>query len=257
VVPVIISIDDDEDLTEYFKEVFAGVNGLVIPGGATSIHHSGYADASNAFFQMAKEANKAGDVFPIWGTCLGFEMLGLMSINGKPYLKRCNSYEQSTTLELEPTWMESELFGEAPESLVEDITSLPVTSNFHHWCLTRENFTKFDMGNFWNLLSVSEDEDGVEFVSSMEAKDYPFYATQFHPEKNIAGWSVVHPSVPHSREATSVSLYFSQFFVDIARKSNHAFPSREAEERHLIYNHQTYFVGNELVNSGYTQIYLF
>ena len=80
-VPVIISIDDNEDLTEYFKEViivlnklmfwdfkekmgkiylkvFAGVNGLLIPGGATSISHSGYADASNAFFQMAKEVMK-------------------------------------------------------------------------------------------------------------------------------------------------------------------------------------------------------
>ena len=77
-VPVIISIDDNEDLTEYFKEViivlnklmfcdfkeniylkvFAGVNGGLIPGGATSISHSGYADASNAFFQMAKEVMK-------------------------------------------------------------------------------------------------------------------------------------------------------------------------------------------------------
>ena len=39
--------------------MFAGVNGLLIPGGATSIFHSGYADASNAFFQMAKEVLKA------------------------------------------------------------------------------------------------------------------------------------------------------------------------------------------------------
>merc|ERR1719228_2905166 len=141
VVPVIINIED-EDFTEYFEEVFAGVNGLVIPGGATSIYHSGYADASNSFFHMAKEANKAGDVFPIWGTCLGFEMLGLMSIDGQPYLKRCNSYEQSLPLELEATWEESRLYGSAPHTV--DITALPLTANFHHWCLTQENFTKFE-----------------------------------------------------------------------------------------------------------------
>ena len=41
-----------------YLKVFAGVNGLLIPGGATSISHSGYADASNAFFQMAKEVMK-------------------------------------------------------------------------------------------------------------------------------------------------------------------------------------------------------
>ena len=83
----------------YFQ-VFAGINGLLIPGGATSIAHSGYADASNAFFKMAKEvfiiflhfqpnsklqANLAGDFFPIWGTCLGFEMMVLMANEGKPY----------------------------------------------------------------------------------------------------------------------------------------------------------------------------
>merc|ERR1712130_322512 len=90
VVPVIISIDDNEDLTEYFQ-VFAGVNGLLIPGGATSIFHSGYADASNAFFQMAKEANLAGDFFPIWGTCLGFEMMVLMANEGKSYRAACHS----------------------------------------------------------------------------------------------------------------------------------------------------------------------
>ena len=84
------------------------MNGLLIPGGATSISHSGYADASNAFFQMAKEvlqsiscslsaldvlntevisfqANLAGDFFPIWGTCLGFETMVLMANEGKPY----------------------------------------------------------------------------------------------------------------------------------------------------------------------------
>jgi len=256
VVPVIISVHDD-DLTEYFREVFAGINGLVIPGGHTSIRHSGYADASHAFFKMAKEANDAGDVFPIWGTCLGFEMLGQITNNGQDYLKRCNSYEQSLPLELEPNWLESRLFGSAPEEVIDHLTQLPVTSNFHHWCLTRENFTKFEMGNFWKPLSVNSDLDGLEFISSMESKDYPFYATQFHPEKNIAGWSVVHPSLPHSREATLVSLYFTQFFVDIARQSKHAFPSRKVEESHLIYNYPAYFVGQEKTNSGYTQVYLF
>ena len=40
-------------------QVFSSINGLLIPGGATSIYHSGYADASNAFFQMAKEVRGA------------------------------------------------------------------------------------------------------------------------------------------------------------------------------------------------------
>ena len=37
---------------------------------------------------MAMEANDAGDFFPIWGTCLGMEMLGLITTGGQEYLTR-------------------------------------------------------------------------------------------------------------------------------------------------------------------------
>jgi len=256
VVPVIVDTGS-EDLTEYFKEVFAGVNGVLFPGGGTSIYHSGYSDASNAFFQMAKEANDAGDVFPIWGTCLGFEMITLSANNGEPYLKRCNSYDQPLPLELEGPWRESKMFGTASEDIIDQITTLNVTANFHHWCLTRENFTKFEMEKFWNLLSVNTDEDGLEFVSTLEAKEYPFFATQFHPEKNSFEWSLKRKNLPHGREATATSLHLAQIFVDEARRSEHSFPSREDEERHMIYNHRPYFVGQEDIGSTFTQVYLF
>jgi gamma-glutamyl hydrolase len=89
-------------------QVFAGVNGVLIPGGATSIFHSGYASASNALFQLAKEvgwagrtlllqANDAGDFFPIWGTCLGFEMMVLMANGGKPYRMRQACWMETTS----------------------------------------------------------------------------------------------------------------------------------------------------------------
>ena len=34
------------------------------------------------------------------------------------------------------------------------------------------------MDKFWDILSVNQDWDGTEFVSSMEAKAYPFFGTQ-------------------------------------------------------------------------------
>ena len=39
------------------------------------------------------------------------------------------------------------------------------------------------MGDFWNLLSVNSDLEGMEFISTLEAKDFPFYATQVHELK--------------------------------------------------------------------------
>ncbi len=36
----------------------------------------------------------------------------------------------------------------------------------------------------WDILSTNEDRRGWTFVSSMESKKLPFYATQYHPERN-------------------------------------------------------------------------
>ena len=36
----------------------------------------------------------------------------------------------------------------------------------------------FGMDAFWTVLSENSDPDGVRFISTLEAKDYPFYAIQ-------------------------------------------------------------------------------
>ena len=55
------------------------------------------------------------------------------------------------------------------------------------------------MERFWRPLSTNIDEDGLEFISTLEAKTYPFYATQFHPEKNTFEWAPKYPGIPHTK----------------------------------------------------------
>ena len=55
------------------------------------------------------------------------------------------------------------------------------------------------MDDFWTILATNTDKDGLEFISALEAKDYPFYATQFHPEKIAYEWAPGKPTIPHSR----------------------------------------------------------
>ena len=105
------------------------------------------------------------------------------------------------------------------------------------------NNFRFEMDQFWDILSVNKDVNGLEFVSTIEAKNYPIFGTQFHPEKNAYEWAPKYPGIPHTRlvklcynsddheysifsEAIRVGRYFAEFFINLARQSSHKFESR-------------------------------
>lgn len=59
----------------------------------------------------------------------------------------------------------------------------------HRYGFTNETFQKNQkLKDFWDVLSYSHDKNGNVFVSMVEAKKYPIYAVQFHPEKNAFEW---------------------------------------------------------------------
>ena len=58
---------------------------------------------------------------------------------------------------------------------------------------------RYEMGNFWDVLSVNTDTDGLEFISTLEAKNFPIFGTQWHPEKNPYEWTPKYPDLPHSK----------------------------------------------------------
>ena len=193
--------------------MFAGINGLLIPGGAVSIHSSPYAEASNFLFDLAKGSFKT----KVWRSQMGKEKFlindkGLGAKNKTQYFfhnsvpggfggsnyfllflklpqdgQRCRGRfpymgnlpglrdvgtdgqwecSQSEELQLiwpaacsglswrskpeQTVWPGNVVFVsscspledvQAPAEIVADLSELPVTINFHHWCLTMENFT--------------------------------------------------------------------------------------------------------------------
>lgn len=50
--------------------LFQSINGVLMPGGGALV-----ADGAHRMYENAVNANLAGDSFPIWGTCNGFEWL--------------------------------------------------------------------------------------------------------------------------------------------------------------------------------------
>lgn len=145
------------------------------------------------------------------------------------------------------------LFGLASDELLEILRQKDVTSNFHGYCTTEEKLKEVNIDQNWIILSKNRDWNGFEFISSFEHSRYPFYGTQFHPEKNMYEWPL-NKNITHDEDATRANQYFSRFFVEEARKSSHRFHTINDELGHLIYNFPKTFTGHKSVNS---ECYLF
>ena len=68
------------------------------------------------------------------------------------------------------------------------------------------------------------------------AYEYPIYGTQWHPEKTNFEYNT-NEKIPHSFTAIQASQYMANFFVNEARKSDHAFKDAQTEKKYLIYNY--------------------
>lgn len=110
------------------------------------------------------------------------------------------------------------------------------------------------MENKWHVLSLNEDLLGLEFVSTAEMRDYPIFATMFHPEKNAYEWKKDQNN-PHSFNAVYSARYFYDFFVNESRRNFHNF-SDELKHQILIENFKPVYSG-KFPEQGYDTIYLF
>jgi gamma-glutamyl hydrolase len=75
VVPVFYNTTEDNLL-----KLLSQINGVLFPGGDAEIDISNKWTANaNYIFEYAKAQNDQGRVFPLWGTCLGHELLSYLT----------------------------------------------------------------------------------------------------------------------------------------------------------------------------------
>ncbi|KAM9332659.1 gamma-glutamyl hydrolase-like [Pholidichthys leucotaenia] len=246
VVPVMINQTPEE-----YKALFNSINGILFPGGHASLISSGYARAAKIFYELAIEANKRGDYFPVWGTCLGFQQLSYLTYR-KPHRTLTNTTAVALPLQFTNETKNSRLFRGFPAELMKDLAFQPLTRNAHKWSVAMLTYnTTEELRNFYKVLSTNTDGN-IEFVSTMEAYNHPFYGTQWHPEKNPFEWTG--PLSSHSPSAIRTAFYIAEFFVGEARKNFHRFETKAEEVKALIYNYSPVYTG---LSSNFEQIYYF
>ncbi|CAG2165857.1 unnamed protein product, partial [Oppiella nova] len=249
VIPVMIDRDEN-----YYRDIINKTNGLLIPGGGQDLLTSGYAKAGRLLWQLSTTEFKDRK-YPIWGTCLGFELIIQFYANNT--LSDCDAIDVSNSLTFVEPIQDSRLLQD--KSIVEILAGQEVTYNYHKKCLTLETFNKTpELKKNLRLLSTNKDKKGLDYVSMFESINYPIYGVQWHPEKNPFefAYNAKYLNIPHNSSAIKVSQYMSSFFVDECRKSVHPIVNAKEESDSLIYNYQPVYTGGK-TNYTYEQIYLF
>ena len=233
---------------EEITELFRSVNGLLLPGGGVELGDNKYTQTLFQLLDLAVAANKAGDFFPVHGTCFGFQEIAMYVANDLNLLINTDSENLTLPLEFTHAAASSAMFGDAPAEIMDILAKQPVTMNNHHYSLSPAGFAaSSNLTAFFNVLSTNVDRNGIEFISTMEAKDMPITATQWHPEKPLYEWDPVEV-INHSSDAVKAMQFTAQAFVSNSRSNSHTFASQTAENKALIYNFNPVYT-EQAVNS--------
>jgi len=222
------------------------VNGVVLPGGTGSAN---YTSKVKFIIEEIAAYNRRGGYLPLWGTCLGFEILGLWAarpeiLAGPASTKdrsAANRYEREANLLQEMAVIQrglslqftqagwaSRMFDEAvfpgAHAIQRNLALMNISHNDHEnsfpverWLVNPNTSTLFD------VLATSDGGTG-RFVAMVAGRPrwLPFFGVQFHPEKPIGEFNP-EGNVNHSLPAIEANLHFAIFFVNEARRNNHRF----------------------------------
>ena len=247
----------------YYEGVFNVTSGLLFPGGAQGIGpETAYEEEGAILWNLAKASNDAGSAYPIWGTCLGFQEMAILETGDGSVINRdVRATNAAMSLDIVPgAYDRSRFLRSLPPQVVSDLGSKNVTFNYHvHGILADEFNANARLRSFFRPISynaIPGDDRGRSFVSTMEARDYPFYGVQWHPEKNNFEWSMAdghYSEIPHTAAAVAVSAATAHFFLGETRRCTHVFP--EERRNDLVYSATMVYSGGD--GWAFQQIYVF
>lgn len=219
----------------YFDTLLPKLNGVLFTGGDVDIDIR-YKWTQNADYilKYAISQNDKGNVFPIWGTCLGMQLLAYLTsgYDLKAIAPVRGQVAVRNTISVQP---ESVTYGDLSTNLLNRLQSGDGILYFnHHFAITKEYFLNNQLlRKFWNVDSYTTTSYSEDFLSTFNAKNYPFFGVQFHPEKNLFEWKVY---ADRSESGAEIVQIISNRFVEVARKNKNSFSSDQEFFSQSIHN---------------------
>ncbi|XP_027339801.1 gamma-glutamyl hydrolase 2-like isoform X3 [Abrus precatorius] len=228
------------------------VNGVLFTGGWAK---SGlYFETVGKIFKKILEKNDAGDHFPLYAVCLGFELITMIVSQDNNILEEFTASNQASTLQfVENASIEGTVFQRFPPDLLKKLgTDCLVMQNHRYGISPGKLLDNQKLSSFFEILTTCEDEDDKVYVSTVRSRNYPVTGFQWHPEKNAFEWGS--PRIPHTEDAIQITQYVANFLVSEARRSLNRPAAQELLEN-LIYNYSPTYCGK--AGKGFDEVYIF
>jgi gamma-glutamyl hydrolase len=213
--------------TSTIDSILSSVNGVLFTGGGLNLwFNTTYVQTANYIFNQVQKFNDQGIFYPLHGTCMGMQLLSILSAHNESVLSTnaFDSENMSLPLDFTPNGVQnSRIFSVAPTNILQTYQTQNCTENLHHDGVSPAIFAdNKNLTEFWYLISTNADRKGALFVSTLAAKNYPITATQWHVERP----QFEHKpglGLDHWIDAIAAMQYYGNFFVNDARRNNLTF----------------------------------
>jgi gamma-glutamyl hydrolase len=230
------------------RSLMSKLNGVLFTGGSldfvyydekTKKHDlTPYGKAGKIIFDIAKEMNDNKVYFPLWGTCLGFQLLAFLA-SEDPYVPKngCDCKNYNAPLYFTEDGYNSQMFAGFSKDELEEFRNEPMTYYYINWYVDYLDFLNHTkLHDFFKVLAHSPSKNGTHmFVAAMEGRKYPFFGSQFHPE--LKQYSTANRTA--GKDCARLAQKFADFFVNEARKCPQEM-TREENIKRSIWNTPIY-----------------
>ncbi|CAL4894443.1 unnamed protein product [Urochloa decumbens] len=212
-----------DDPREDFYQNLKLVNGVIFTGGSET-DPGQYSDRIFDTLQYVMDRKEDGDPIPLLAICLGFQIVSTIVAQDKYILTKFDATNQPSTLQFPVhSLIKGSVFDSFEQEFIDKLKKNPLAMQNHQYGISPDKWErKKQLTKFFNVLTTSVDREDKEYVSTVQAKDYPIIGTQWHPEK-VFEWgqavSLEHDKAPHSEDAVRLSEHFAKYFISQARKS--------------------------------------
>jgi gamma-glutamyl hydrolase len=227
------------------EPVLGNINGILVQNSVNGemSQDQGWIDTLKSIYEHIIGQHSLGVTFPLWTsgiTALQFSQVMSETQDLSQYTVNIDASDYATTLnviEFKTPNKHVSLTGNIKFAFLEPVFHNNIAYFNQTKGITVESLKNDALlsANF-EIVATARDKNGLEFIAIMKGKTVPIILSFVLFEKVYNFYP--YTNVPHTDEATRLSVQFSKSFTDICRVNDNTYGSISAEYENNIYNHK-------------------